>query len=34
MPPCQLGLCGAGILSNCDCSITQIGPDSFDKTIT
>jgi hypothetical protein len=33
-PPCQLGLCGAGVFSNCDCSKTQIGSDYFDKSIT
>ena len=32
-PPCQLGLCGAGVLPSCDCQNTQIDADSFDKTI-
>jgi hypothetical protein len=29
---CQLGLCGTGVLSNCDCSTTQIGKSFVDIT--
>ncbi len=36
-PPCQLGLCGAGIFPNCDrstsCSKSLIDSDSFDIKI-
>jgi len=30
-PPCQLGLCGGGFLSDCDCSTTMFGKDYIDS---